>query len=163
MLVGEQPGDQEDRQGRPFVGPAGRILAGALESAGIDRERVFVTNVVKHFRWRPAPGSKRRLHERPAREHVTACLPWVQAEIELMRPAGIVLLGATAAAALAGPEIQVMRDHGRPLGSSLAPVVIATIHPSAVLRARGDDRERSLAMLVDDLRTADRAAAAGLV
>jgi DNA polymerase len=159
MLVGEQPGDQEDRLGRPFVGPAGRILSDALESAGIDRERVFVTNVVKHFRWRPTPGSKRRLHETPAREHVTACLPWVESEIALIRPAGIVLLGATATAALAGPEIRVTRDHGRPLASSLAPVVIATIHPSAVLRARGDDRERTFAMLIDDLRTADRHAA----
>jgi DNA polymerase len=155
MLIGEQPGDQEDRVGRPFVGPAGRILSGALESAGIDRERVFVTNVVKHFRWRPDPGSKRRLHERPEREHVSACLPWVEAEIALMRPAGIVLLGATATTALVSPDIRVTRDHGRRLESALAPVVIATIHPSAVLRARGDDRERSLAMLVDDLRTAD--------
>jgi DNA polymerase len=159
MLIGEQPGDQEDRVGRPFVGPAGRILSEALESAGIDRERVFVTNVVKHFRWRPAPGSRRRLHERPGREHVSACLPWVEAEIALMRPAAIVLLGATAATALAGPDIRVTRDHGQPIDSSLAPVVIATIHPSAVLRARGDDRERSLAMLVDDLRSVDRLAA----
>src|SRR6187549_3696418 len=110
MLIGEQPGDQEDRAGRPFVGPAGRILSEALESAGIDRERVFVTNVVKHFRWRPVPGTKRRLHERPGREHVAACLPWVEAEITLMRPAGIVLLGATATTALAGPDIRVTRD-----------------------------------------------------
>jgi DNA polymerase len=160
MLVGEQPGDQEDRVGQPFVGPAGRILADALGSAGIDRERVFVTNVVKHFRWRAVPGTRRRLHERPGKEHVSACLPWVEAEILLMRPAGLVLLGATATTALAGPEVRVTRDHGRPLDSSLAPVVLATIHPSAVLRARGEERDRSLAMLTEDLRIADRLAAA---
>jgi DNA polymerase len=158
MLVGEQPGDQEDRQGRPFVGPAGRVLARALETAGIDRERVFVTNVVKHFRWRPVPGSRRRLHERPGREHVSACMPWVEAEIALIQPAGIVLLGATASAALAGPDLRVTRDHGKPIESSLAPLVVATIHPSAVLRAKGPEREGSFTMLADDLREAARLA-----
>jgi DNA polymerase len=153
MLIGEQPGDQEDVAGAPFVGPAGRILGQALEGAGIDREAVFVTNVVKHFKWRPAPTGKRRLHERPNREEVGACLPWVEAELALVRPEGIALLGATAANALAGPAIRVTRDHGRPLASDLARVVIATIHPSAVLRARGAEARRAaLDGLVTDLR-----------
>ncbi len=150
MLVGEQPGDQEDRIGRPFVGPAGRILDDALHAAGIDRERVFVTNVVKHFRWKPAPGSRRRLHERPGREHIQACMPWVETELDLVRPACLVLLGATAAAALLGSSVRVTRDRGRPLESPLAPLVIATIHPSAVLRA-GEEREGMLGGLVADL------------
>jgi DNA polymerase len=153
MLVGEQPGDREDRTGRPFVGPAGRILDDALGAAGIDHERVFVSNVVKHFRWKPVPGSKRRLHERPGREHIQACVPWLQTELELVRPTGLVLLGATATAALLGPAVRVTRDHGRPLESPLAPVVLATIHPSAVLRA-GEQREGMLAGLVADLTVA---------
>jgi uracil-DNA glycosylase family protein len=153
MLVGEQPGDQEDRQGKPFVGPAGRVLDDALEAAGIDRETTFVTNVVKHFRWRPAPGGKRRLHERPSREQVGACLPWVETELALVRPEALVLMGATAAQALLGPDIRVTRDHGVPLESSLAPAVVATIHPSAVLRSR-DSAARQAAFdgLVADLR-----------
>jgi uracil-DNA glycosylase family protein len=159
MLIGEQPGDQEDRSGHPFVGPAGRILDEALAQAGIDRETVFVTNVVKHFRWRPAAGSKRRLHERPTRANVTACRPWVESEIDLVRPAAIVLLGATAVASLAGPAVRLTRDRGRPLETDLSPVVIATIHPSAILRARGD-RAVMLEGLVRDLGVADRAAAA---
>lgn len=154
MLVGEQPGDQEDRQGHPFVGPAGRILEQALGSAAIDRERVFVTNVVKHFRWRPAPGSRRRLHETPDRRHVAACLPWVEAELALVRPGALVLMGATASSALAGPGIRVTRDRGRPIPSPLAPVVMVTIHPSAVLRARGETRDEMLAGLAEDLRAA---------
>jgi uracil-DNA glycosylase family protein len=151
MLVGEQPGDQEDLAGHPFVGPAGRILDQALEAASIDRESVFVSNVVKHFRWRPAPGSKRRLHEKPARSHVVACLPWVERELALVQPEALVLLGATAVEALAGPGVKLTRDRGRPLASTLAPVVVATIHPSAVLRARGD-RAAMLDGLVADLR-----------
>ena len=139
MLVGEQPGDREDHAGRPFVGPAGQILDRALDSAGIDRERVFVTNVVKHFKWRPDPRSKRRLHERPSRAEVGACLPWVEAELALVRPRALVLLGATAATALVGTSVRVTRDRGRPLESDLAPLVVATIHPSAILRARGAD------------------------
>src|SRR6187397_3536618 len=133
MLVGEQPGDREDIEGEPFVGPAGRLLDEALGEAGIDREAVFVTNVVKHFKWRPAPGSKRRLHERPNREEVGACLPWVESELALVRPEVLVLLGSTAATALVG-NVRVTVDHGRPLDSTLAPLVVATIHPSAVLR-----------------------------
>lgn len=151
MLVGEQPGDQEDLAGHPFVGPAGRILDQALEAASIDRESVFVSNVVKHFRWRPAPGSKRRLHEKPARAHVVACLPWVERELALVQPEALVLLGATAVQALAGPDVKLTRDRGRPLASDLAPLVVATIHPSAVLRA-GGDRAAMLQGLVADLR-----------
>jgi DNA polymerase len=153
MLVGEQPGDREDLEGEPFVGPAGRILDRALEETGIDRERAFVTNVVKHFKWRPDPRSKRRLHERPNREEIGACLPWVQAELALVRPQALVALGATAATALIGPSIRVTRDRGRPLESDLAPLVLATTHPSAILRARGaDEREAAYQGMVEDLR-----------
>ena len=153
MLVGEQPGDQEDVRGEPFVGPAGRILDQALEEAGIDRETVFVTNVVKHFKWRPAPSGKRRLHERPNRTEIGACLPWVESELALVRPKALVLLGATATAALVGPKVRVTRDHGVALPSELAPLVVATIHPSAVLRARGNDaRDELQAGLVADLK-----------
>jgi DNA polymerase len=156
MLVGEQPGDREDLEGRPFVGPAGRILDDALARAGIDRERAFITNVVKHFRWRPVPGSKRRLHERPDRVQIGACMPWVEAELALVRPEAVILLGATAASSLVGPDVRITRDHGQPLASSLAPVVVATIHPSAVLRARDDSRESMFEGLVADLREAAR-------
>lgn len=161
MLVGEQPGDREDLEGQPFVGPAGRILDQALDAAGIDRESVFVTNVVKHFKWRPVPGSKRRLHERPNRAEIGACLPWVESELALVRPEALVLLGATAADALGGPDIRVTRDHGRPIESALAPFVTATLHPSAVLRASGGAaREAALGMLAADLRAVARRLAA---
>jgi DNA polymerase len=157
MLVGEQPGDQEDVRGEPFVGPAGRILDQALEEAGIDRETAFVTNVVKHFKWRPAPSGKRRLHERPDRAEIGACLPWVESELALVRPEALVLLGATAAKALAGSKVSVTRDHGVPLASELAPLVVATIHPSAVLRARGADaRQQLYAGFVRDLEAVAR-------
>jgi DNA polymerase len=160
MLVGEQPGDQEDTEGAPFVGPAGRILDDALEAAGIDRESVFITNVVKHFKWRPAPGSKRRLHERPNRTETGACLPWVESELALVKPEVLVLLGATAAHALVGEDVRVTRDHGRPIDSPLAPLVLVTIHPSAVLRSHGREaREAALAGMVADLRVAARRAA----
>ncbi len=155
MLVGEQPGDQEDKLGVPFVGPAGRVLGEALERAGIDREATFVTNVVKHFRWRPAPGSKRRLHERPSREQVGACLPWVESELALVRPDVLVLLGATATAGLLGDAVKVTRDHGRPVESGLAGIVMVTIHPSAVLRARDrPSREAAMEGFVADLAAA---------
>jgi uracil-DNA glycosylase family 4 len=122
---------------------------------GIDREAVFVTNVVKHFKWRPTPGSKRRLHERPNREEVGACLPWVESELALVRPEVLVLLGATAAQALLGDDVRVTRDHGKPIDSDLAPLVLVTIHPSAVLRARGQAaRAASMAGLIGDLRVA---------
>jgi DNA polymerase len=154
MLVGEQPGDKEDREGHPFVGPAGLVLDRALEAAGIDREGVFLTNVVKHFKWRPDPRSKRRLHERPSRAEVNACQPWVEAELALVRPKCLVLLGAVAATALAGPSVRVTRDRGQPLSSDLAPLVVATIHPSAVLRARGaEGRAAAFDGLVADLGT----------
>jgi DNA polymerase len=157
MLVGEQPGDQEDVQGAPFVGPAGRILDRALDEADLDRERVFVTNVVKHFKWRPAPSGKRRLHDRPDRVQIGACLPWVESELALVRPEALVLLGATAAQALVGPKVRVTRDHGVPLESELAPLVVATIHPSAILRAQGGPaREAAYAGLVADLKAVAR-------
>ncbi len=159
MLVGEQPGDHEDIEGHPFVGPAGRILAEALERAGIERETTFVTNAVKHFRWRPSPNGKRRLHERPTRANVDACLPWVEQELELVRPEVLVALGATAAEALLGKGVAVMRDRGKRIDSDLAPTVLVTIHPSAVLRARGD-REAMLDGLVRDLSVAGQALAA---
>jgi len=151
MLVGEQPGDQEDRDGRPFVGPAGRVLAEAMLEAGLDRERTFLTNVVKHFKWRPALGSKRRLHERPNRAEIGACLPWVEAELELVQPTVLVLLGATAAQALLDRPISVLRERGRPLDSDLAPLVVATVHPSSILRA-GPEREAARRAFVRDLR-----------
>jgi uracil-DNA glycosylase len=161
MLVGEQPGDQEDIAGEPFVGPAGRILDRALGEAGIDREGVFVTNVVKHFKWRPAPSGKRRLHERPNRTEIGACLPWVQTELALVGPEALVLLGATAAQAVVGPKIRVTRDHGVPLESDLARLVVATIHPSAVLRAQGGPaREEAFGGLVADLKAVARGLAA---
>jgi uracil-DNA glycosylase len=155
MLVGEQPGDKEDVAGEPFVGPAGGVLARGLEEAGIDRETAFVTNVVKHFKWRPAPGGKRRLHEKPNKVEVGACLPWVEAELALVRPEALVLLGATAANALAGPAISVTRDRGKPLSIGLAPLVVATVHPSSILRA-GPGREDAYLAFVRDLRTVAR-------
>jgi uracil-DNA glycosylase family protein len=158
MLVGEQPGDHEDMDGRPFVGPAGKILDQALDAVGIDRERTFVTNVVKHFKWRPSPTGKRRLHERPSRVEVGACLPWVESELSLVKPTALVLMGATAAHALLGPGVRVTRDHGRPMDSPLAPLVLVTIHPSAILRSRDRaSREAAMASLVGDLRVAANA------
>jgi len=153
MLIGEQPGDAEDIAGEPFVGPAGRILDQVLDEAGLDRASIFVTNVVKHFKWRPSPGGKRRLHERPNRAEVAACRPWVDAEILTTRPAGIGLLGATAAQALLGASFSVTREHGRVERPELAPLVVATIHPSAVLRSRdAAERDERLAGMVADLR-----------
>jgi uracil-DNA glycosylase len=158
MLVGEQPGDREDLEGQPFVGPAGRILDEALEQVGIDRQSVFLTNVVKHFRWRPSPNGKRRLHEKPTKANVTACHVWIDKELELVHPEVLVALGATAADALLGKGVSVTRDHGRPLESELAPTTLVTIHPSAVLRAR-DDREAMFDGFVADLRVAAKALA----
>jgi uracil-DNA glycosylase len=160
MLVGEQPGDKEDLEGEPFVGPAGRILDEALETAGIDRESVFVTNVVKHFRWRPSPDGKRRLHEKPTKANVTACHVWIERELELVQPEVLVAMGATAADALLGKGISVTRDHGRALASPLASTTLVTIHPSAVLRAL-DDRDAMYDGFVADLRVAAKALARG--
>jgi DNA polymerase len=154
MLVGEQPGDREDVGGEPFIGPGGGALARALEEAGIDRGRAFVTNVVKHFKWRPAPGGKRRLHEKPNKVEVGACLPWVESELALVRPEALVLLGATAAGALA-PGASVMRDRGRPLDLPLAPLVVVTVHPSSILRA-GEGRAEAHKAFVRDLRVVAR-------
>ena len=156
MLVGEQPGDREDLAGKPFVGPAGALLDKALAEAGIDRESVFVTNVVKHFKWRPSPDGKRRLHERPNRSEVRACRPWLDLELELVQPDLIVALGATAAQAILGPDFRITEQRGQVLGGTPGgPPVIATFHPSAILRARTpDDRERMRAALVGDLSLA---------
>ena len=153
VLVGEQPGDQEDRVGHPFVGPAGRVLDDALGEAGIDREKTFVTNVVKHFKWKPVPGTKRRLHERPNATEIRACRPWLESELQLVGPEALVLLGATAAQSVLGPDIRVTQTAGRLLASDLAAMVVATVHPSAVLRARGSDARAALRQrLVADLR-----------
>jgi uracil-DNA glycosylase family protein len=148
VLVGEQPGDQEDLSGRPFVGPAGRLLDKALEEAGIDRKRAYVTNVVKHFKWQPR--GKRRIHQKPNAAEIAACRPWLDAELALLKPKALVCLGATAAQALLGRQFRVSRDRGVPVESDLAPVVMATVHPSSILRA--DDREQEMAMFVEDLR-----------
>jgi uracil-DNA glycosylase family protein len=159
MLVGEQPGDREDVEGEPFVGPAGGVLARALEGAGIDGGEVYLTNAVKHFKWRAR--GKRRLHQTPRAGEVEACRPWLEAELEAVQPTGLLALGATAAKALFGPSVRVTRDRGRLIESPLAPVAALTLHPSAILRLRDrDEREDALAGLVDDLRLlADSAAA----
>jgi len=150
MLVGEQPGDREDLSGHPFVGPAGKILDRALAEAGIDRERTFVTNVVKHFKWRRS--GKRRLHERPNAVEVAACRPWFEAELAVVQPHAIVCLGATAARALLGSSVKVTETAGRPIPSDLAPMVVATLHPSAILRADDRERDAMYERLVGDLR-----------
>lgn len=156
VLVGEQPGDREDLAGHPFVGPAGQLLDRALADAGIAREQAFVTNVVKHFKWRPS--GKRRLHERPTRGEVRACGPWLEAELGLVRPEAVVLLGATAAQALLGPSFRLTANLGRPVESAIAPFVLATLHPSAVLRSRSsEERASSYGRLVSDLRLAAEA------
>ena len=148
VLVGEQPGDQEDLAGKPFVGPAGRLLDNALEQADIDRKLAYVTNVVKHFKWQPR--GKRRIHQKPNAAEVAACRPWLEAELDLLKPKVLVCLGATAAQALLGRQFRVSKDRGLPVESDLAPVVMATVHPSSILRS--DDREAEMAMFVEDLR-----------
>jgi len=150
MLVGEQPGDQEDRAGRPFVGPAGKLLDRALEEAGIDRKATYVTNAVKHFKWEPR--GKRRIHAKPSWSEVAACRPWLEAELAVVKPTVLVLLGAVAAQGLLGKQFRVTKQRGELVDSPLAPYVTATIHPSAILRGEPADRERELARLVDDLR-----------
>ena len=149
MLVGEQPGDHEDVAGRPFVGPAGKLLDRALGEAGIDRGDVYVTNVVKHFKWEPR--GKRRIHAKPNWAEMMACKPWLDAELSVVRPRVLVCLGATAAQALLGRQFRVSRQRGELVESPLAPYVTATIHPSAILRSR-DDREAELEAFVGDLR-----------
>ena len=153
LVVGEQPGNSEDLEGAPFVGPAGRMLDRALVEAGIDRSTVYVTNVVKHFKWRRAPSGKRRIHQKPDRAEVEACFPWLEAEVGRVRPELIVCLGATAAQALLGASFRVTREHGQVLDSPLGPA-LATVHPSAILRAPDDARDEAYRGMVDDLRVA---------
>ena len=151
MLVGEQPGDKEDLAGRPFVGPAGRILDQALEEAGIDRAGVYVTNAVKHFKWEPR--GKRRLHKRPDVAEVSACRPWLDREIELVRPQVVVCLGATAAQALLGRTFKVTKQRGEFFPQTEGHVITATVHPSSILRAPDPPtREKELAAFTEDLR-----------
>jgi DNA polymerase len=153
MLVGEQPGDREDIEGHPFVGPAGRVLDEALERAGIAREDAYVTNAVKHFRYRAR--GKRRIHQRPDRWHMRACLPWLESELEVIRPVALVLLGATAAQALLGPQAKVGELRRRRLDSELAEIVTVTVHPSSILRVTGgDERRHAMDEFVGDLSAA---------
>jgi DNA polymerase len=153
MLLGEQPGDQEDLSGKPFIGPAGQILNRALEAAGIDRNSVYVTNTVKHFKWEAR--GKRRIHQKPSSRDIAACRPWLEAELAVVRPNVLVCLGSTAAQALFGPSFRVTRERGKLLESELAPRVVATVHPSSLLRQPDEEsRAREYAHFVEDLRVA---------
>jgi DNA polymerase len=151
MLVGEQPGDHEDREGHPFVGPAGHLLDAALGEAGIDPKGAYRTNVVKHFKWRPR--GKRRIHQTPGKLEVEACKPWLEAELERVKPQVVGILGAVAAKALLGSSFKVTRRHGEVLEPDFAPLAVATFHPSAVLRADREGRKQAYRALVADLRT----------
>jgi len=150
MLVGETPGDREDLEGHPFVGPAGGVLDRGLKRAGISRDDVYLTNVVKHFRYKLR--GKRRIHQTPDRWQATACLPWLEAEIKVVRPRALLCLGAVAGQALLSPQIRIGRDRGRRFESDLAELVTLTTHPSAILRTPDEDRERAMEQFVDDLR-----------
>jgi DNA polymerase len=151
VLVGEQPGDVEDRQGRPFVGPAGRVLDKALETAGIDRNDAYVTNAVKHFKW--VQKGRLRLHKKPNAREIGACMPWLEAEIDLIRPEVVVAMGATAAQALFGGKVRVMEDRGRFVPSNFAPYATVTVHPSSILRVPSEeDRHKALSDFSKDLR-----------
>ena len=151
MFVGEQPGDKEDLLGKPFVGPAGKLLDKCLEAAGIDRGQVYVTNAVKHFKWEPR--GKRRIHKKPNALEIAACRPWLDAEIAVVQPQAIVCVGATAAQALLGRDFKVSEQRGQLLPSQLAPVVMATVHPSSMLRAPDDEtHHREIERFTDDLR-----------
>lgn len=155
MFVGEQPGDQEDVEGHPFVGPAGRVLDEALAAAGIDRSEVYVTNVVKHFNWVPAERGKRRIHKKPRYSEIKACRPWLDAEIAVTRPQVIICLGATAAQSMLGREFSVTRQRGQFVQSDLAPYVMATVHPSSILRAPDEAaRHEQKEAFIADLRVA---------
>jgi uracil-DNA glycosylase len=157
MLVGEQPGDYEDVAGKPFVGPAGKIMDQALEEAGIDRKEVYVTNAVKHFKWEPR--GKRRIHQKPNSREIAACRPWLEAELHLVKPKLLVCLGATAAQTIFGPSFRVTRERGKVLSSKLAPRVLATVHPSSLLRQPDEEsRQREYKRFVSDLRAALKAA-----
>jgi len=156
MLVGEQPGNDEDLSGHPFVGPAGKLLDRALVDAGIDRAAVYVTNVVKHFKWEPR--GKRRIHKKPSAGEIAACRPWLDTEIALVKPRAIVCLGATAAQALLGRGFKVTAQRGAFIPSPLAPLVLATVHPSSILRAPDDEsRHREMRQFTDDLKTVAKA------
>jgi DNA polymerase len=157
MLVGEQPGDYEDVAGKPFVGPAGKIMDRALDEAGIDRSQVYVTNAVKHFKWEPR--GKRRIHQKPNSREIAACRPWLEAELRIVKPNLVVAMGATAAQAIFGPGFRVTRERGKVLSSKLAPRVLATVHPSSLLRQPDEEsREREYKHFVADLRAAVKAA-----
>src|SRR5579859_7277940 len=151
MMIGEQPGDKEDLQGKPFVGPAGIVLDKALVAAGIDRKDVYVTNIVKHFKWEPR--GKRRLHKKPNALEISACRPWLEAEIKAIKPEVVVLMGATAAQGILGRQFRVTQQRGQWMQSNIAPLVMATVHPSSILRAPDDDaRHETMHMFVDDLK-----------
>jgi DNA polymerase len=150
VFIGEQPGDQEDKAGAPFVGPAGRVLDEALAAAGIDRSAVYLTNAVKHFKWRPR--GKRRLHEKPNTVEVRACQHWLELELAIVKPTLVVALGATAAQALLGPSFRVTQERGKVRSAPLASRVIATVHPSSILRAPALSRTKEMAAFVKDLR-----------
>jgi uracil-DNA glycosylase family protein len=150
MFVGEQPGDYEDREGRPFVGPAGRLFDEALEAAGIDRSVTYVTNAVKHFKWQAR--GKRRIHQKPNAAEMAACRPWLEAELAVVQPRVLVLLGATAAQTLLGRQFRVTQSRGQLVESDLAEAVTATVHPSSILRGEPEEREANLEAFVDDLR-----------
>jgi len=150
VFVGEQPGNEEDLSGKPFVGPAGRLLDDALVEAGIDRSHTYVTNVVKHFKWEPR--GKRRIHKKPNASEIKACRPWLEAEISLIKPKVIVCLGATAAQALLGPQFRVSKQRGQFIESSLAPYIMATVHPSSILRAPDETRHDEKRKFIDDLK-----------
>lgn len=155
MMVGEQPGDKEDLQGRPFVGPAGAVLDKALAEAGIDRNDVYVTNIVKHFKWEPR--GKRRIHKKPNALEISACRPWLEAEIAVTRPEVVVLLGATAAQGILGRDFRVTQHRGEWVSSDIAPFVLATVHPSSILRAPDDEsRHEEMRKFVADLKTVAR-------
>jgi len=160
MLVGEQPGDREDVEGKPFVGPAGRILDEGLEAAGIARSGVYVTNAVKHFRW--VRRGKRRLHEKPNSQQIRACKPWLDAEIQAMRPRLLVLMGATAAQSVLGPTFRVTQHRGKQLATPYGVPAVATVHPSSILRAPDEAaREEAMKAFIADLRSAQRALSEG--
>jgi uracil-DNA glycosylase len=151
MFVGEQPGDREDIEGKPFVGPAGRLLDEALEQAGIDRKRVYITNAVKHFKWKPQ--GKRRLHQKPNAAEISACRPWLEAEIAVVKPSLLVLLGATAAQGLLGRDFRVSQQRGQFIERPGLPLMMATVHPSSILRAPDDEtRELEMQAFIRDLR-----------
>ncbi|HEY7862090.1 MAG TPA: UdgX family uracil-DNA binding protein [Thermoanaerobaculia bacterium] len=159
LLVGEQPGDQEDLRGRPFVGPAGEVLDRALAEAGVERREIYVTNVVKHFKFEPR--GKRRIHKRPGATEISACMPWLEAEMGAVAPQVLVCLGATAAQALLGRNFRLMENHGRVVRLAMGPPAVATVHPSAVLRAPDSSaQEKLFRLIVEDLRVAARIAKA---